>query len=161
MTALVAFDVYGTPKPQGSKQAFNAANGFARLKESGGAGFAAWRNAVAEAAHRQAELHGALDGALRLTVVFTFAMPPSTIRKAHRIAGWRWKTTEPDTDKLLRAIGDGVSAGGLVRNDAHFADVHASKLEVLDGPIGARITIEQLDAGATALMPEIAQGALL
>ncbi len=160
MTALVSFDVYGTPKPQGSKQAFNAANGFARLKESGGASFAAWRNAVAEAAHRQAELHGVLDGPLRLTVVFTFRMVGSA-RVADKRAGWRYKTTAPDTSKLVRALEDGLQAAGLIRDDARFAEVHATKLEVVDGPTGAHVVVELLDAGSTALVRETAQGALL
>lgn len=157
----VSFDVYGTPKPQGSKQAFNAANGFARLKESGGAGFAAWRNAVAEAAHRQAELHGMLDGPLQLTVVFTFAMPGSVLKR-DRLAGWRWKQTAPDTSKLVRALEDGLQAAGLIRDDARFADVHATKLEVIDGPIGAHIVIDTLDHTMPGeRMLDVLQGELL
>jgi Holliday junction resolvase RusA-like endonuclease len=156
---MITFDVYGTPKPQGSKSAF-VANGRAMMKESGGTSFASWRNAVAEAAKRQADLHGTLDGPLRLVVVFTFAMPAS-VTKRERLAGWRWKSTAPDTSKLVRALEDGIQAAGLIRDDARFADIQATKLEVVDGPAGAHIVIEPLVATAVRMPSSVRQEALL
>ena len=90
----------------------------------------------------------------------TFAMP-GNVRAAERRAGWRWKSTAPDGDKCLRLICDALQAGGLVRDDARFADVHATKIETVDGPTGAHITIEQLDAAALVSAMDSTQGALL
>jgi Holliday junction resolvase RusA-like endonuclease len=89
--AAVLFDVIGTPKPQGSMKAFMA-GGHARQKPSGGLEFAAWRNAVSEAARHQAEIVGKLDGPLRLNVLFRFDMPKSR-PKAARELGRAPKTT--------------------------------------------------------------------
>ena len=84
---MIAFDVYGIPQPQGSHKAVMA-GGFARVIPSGGGPFAAWRNAVTEAAYRAAAaVDGPLVGPLRLTVIFRFPMPTSGIRKADRAAG--------------------------------------------------------------------------
>jgi Holliday junction resolvase RusA-like endonuclease len=115
---IVSFDVVGVPRPQGSKQAFSAGNGKARMKEAGGLEFAAWRNAVAEAARREAEkLDGPLDGMLRLRVTFRFPMPKSR-PKWMRECGMVPKTTAPDTSKLVRCVEDAFQAAGLIVDDA-------------------------------------------
>jgi Holliday junction resolvase RusA-like endonuclease len=139
----VIFDVYGEPKPQGSMKAF-AVGGQARVKPSGGEAFAAWRNAVAEVARREAEHLGApLDGALRLAVTFKFAMPKS--RGAHaRNGGWVHKTTAPDLDKLVRCVGDAFTAANLVADDARIAVCFANKLEVHDDWTGAHIELTEI-----------------
>ncbi len=130
-----AFDIIGTPKPQGSKRAFTA-NGRAMMKESGGNAFAAWRNAVADKARAEAErLGGCYDVPLRLDVTFRFPMPKSR-RAALRRLGMIPKTTAPDTSKLVRALEDGLQAGGLIRDDALIADLHAVKIEVWDNGDG-------------------------
>lgn len=144
MTA-VEFEVIGVPKPQGSMKAFNA-GGFARVKPSGGTAFAAWRNAVAQAAKDIAghdDVTSPLDGALALVVEFRFPMPTSR-PKATRAAGTCWKTTAPDADKLLRCVGDALTASGLVTDDARFVDISATKIETT-GWTGAVITITSKD----------------
>jgi len=161
MMTAISFDVYGIPQPQGSHKAVMA-GGFARVVPTGGGAFAAWRNAVTEAAYRAATaLDAPLGGPLRLTVIFRYPMPPSGIRKAHRAAGWRWKTTTPDCDKLVRAVGDALSAAGLVADDKLIVDVHACKIEVLDGWHGASITVEPLTADTTIASVATRQAALL
>lgn len=138
---MISFDVYGIPQPQGSHKAVMA-GGFARVVPSGGGPFAAWRNAVSDAAYRAAAaVDGPLVGPLRLSVIFRYPMPPSGIRKADRLAGWRWKTTTPDTDKLVRAIGDACTAAALVADDKLFVDISARKIEVLEAWTGASILI--------------------
>lgn len=136
---VVLFDVIGTPKPQGSMKAFMA-GGHARQKPSGGLEFAAWRNAVSEAARHQAEIVGKLDGPLRLNVLFRFDMPKSR-PKAARELGRAPKTTAPDLDKLVRAIGDALTAAGLIRDDALFVAITAEKIETT-GWTGATIALE-------------------
>lgn len=148
MEVLAKFDVIGTPKPQGSKVAFNAKHGGrAMTKESGGAGFAQWRNAVAEAAKRHREessLSEPLDGPMKLLADFRFAMPSSR-PAADRKRGWMHKTSAPDTSKLIRLIEDSMQAAGLIRDDARFAEVHATKVEHLDSWEGVTITIMRLE----------------
>lgn len=139
---LVAFDVYGVPMPQGSMKAFNA-GGRARMKPSGGAGFAAWRNAVSEAAKRVADtLDGPLDGPLTLTAEFRFPMPASRPKRV-REAGTAPKTTAPDLDKLVRCVGDALTAARLVTDDARFAYIGATKCETT-GWTGASIRVERV-----------------
>lgn len=154
MTRLVEFEVVGVPKPQGSMKAFNA-GGHARLKPSGGAAFASWRNAVAQAAKdiavdevgEWAKIVGGgdcrvpFDGPLGLFVEFRFPMPASR-PKRDRAAGSCWKTSAPDTDKLIRTIGDALTAAGLIADDARFVAIEARKIETT-GWTGAVITITQ------------------
>ena len=147
MSVLVEFcrfDVIGRPYPQGSKVPFNARNGQARMKESGGAGHAAWRNAVAEKARdvaRTITVPAPLDGPLMLDVKFRFPAT-SSWRKDDRIRGWRWKDTAPDTSKLVRALEDGLQAAGLIVDDARFVVVRASKIETT-GWVGATVSVER------------------
>lgn len=143
---LVAFDVIGIPTSQGSKRAFNAKNtGKAMMKESGGVGMAAWRNAVSEAALRaknEGAIDGPLDGPMRLVAEFRFPMPASR-KKAERAQGWLWKSSAPDTSKLIRLVEDSMQAAGLIKDDARFAEHEAHKLELLDSWSGVRIRIER------------------
>lgn len=134
----VVFDVVGTPKPQGSMKAF-AVGGHARQKPSGGLEFAAWRNAVSEAARHHAETVGTLDGPLRLNVLFRFEMPKSRSKAAHT-AGRAPKTTAPDLDKLVRAVGDALTASKLIRDDSLFVVITAEKIETTEWT-GATIVV--------------------
>lgn len=146
MTAPVTFDIVGDPRPQGSKRAF-VANGRAVVTEASGTAHASWRNQVATAARDATGLHWddvdgfPLDGALHLDVTFRFPMPKSRPKRVREI-GWALKTTAPDTSKLVRALEDGLQAGGLIVDDARFSTVYARKLEVV-GWTGAVIRIER------------------
>lgn len=135
----VTFDVVGIPMPQGSMKAFSAA-GKARMKPSGGAGFAAWRNAVSDAAKRIADQRDApMDGPLLLTAEFRFPLPASRPKRL-RDAGIAAKTTAPDIDKLLRCLGDALTASGLIADDARISEVRAIKIETT-GWTGATIGV--------------------
>ena len=142
----VTFDVYGSAQPQGSKSLMP--NG--AMLEGGTAELRAnrrnWRSAVAAAAADALadQLAGRqMDGPLSLDVVFRFPMPASR-PKAVRAWGWAWKTTAPDTDKLLRSVGDSLTASGLIRDDARIASIEGVKIEVADGWTGATITLRRL-----------------
>lgn len=140
MTRSAQFLVYGVPAPQGSKQAF-VANGKARMKESGGNRFAAWRNAVAEAARIEAERLGEpLDGALGLDIVFRFPMPASRPKRI-RERGVAEKTTAPDLSKLVRAVEDALQAAALITDDARITWCTARKVEVSGDWAGANVFI--------------------
>ena len=143
LVRTATFDVYGDPKPQGSMRAF-AVGGHAVMKPGGGHAFAAWRNAVAEAARIEAEHLGTpLDGAVKLTVEFRFKMPKSRGKLA-QLGGWAHKSTAPDLDKLLRCVGDAFTAAALVSDDARIAVIVASKLEVYDDWTGAHVELTEI-----------------
>lgn len=140
----VSFEILGLPSPQGSKT--RMPNGAMVEGRSTGQRerHRNWRSAVAEVARDIAahdDVAAPLDGALTLVVEFRFPMPSSR-RAAVRARGWGWKTSAPDTDKLIRALGDGLQAGGLIRDDARFAVIEARKIEV-SGWTGATVTIER------------------
>lgn len=143
---MIEFEVIGVPKPQGSMKAFNV-GGHARVKPSGGADFASWRNAVSQAARDVAGhdgVSGPLDGPLALVVTFRFPMPKSRGKTA-LARGEAWKTTAPDTDKLVRTIGDALTAANLIADDARFAVINATKVETT-GWTGAIVRVERLAA---------------
>ena len=140
MNAL-SFEVVGIPKPQGSMKAF-AVGGVARMKPSGGNDFAAWRNAVSDAARTAIGDRDPLDGPLHLSVAFRFPMPKSRGKSAHAL-GYIPKTTAPDLDKLVRSIGDALTAANVITDDARFASLTALKHEVT-GWTGCVIGISEL-----------------
>lgn len=150
---MIAFTVHGVPVPQAGMRSVQTAKG-ARSISTGGVGLRSWRDDVARAAAAAMHDHNltdAIDGPLRLTVTFRFPMPKSR-RKADRDAGWCWKTTTPDADKLLRAIGDSLKAGGLVRDDSLFVDTHTTKIETT-GWTGAEINVSPLHRAWPAADP--------
>lgn len=145
----ITFDVVGDAKPQGSKRAFviagkNGAKARATMKEDAGAAGVGWRDAVANAARREAETYGMLDGPLRLHLAFYFRMPKSR-SKAERAAGCIRKTTSPDSSKLLRAVEDGLQAAGLIKDDARICSHVVEKYERLDGWVGVSIKLSTLE----------------
>ena len=136
------FFVPGVPAPQVSKR--YVGNG--RMVESS-KDLPAWREAVTwyalRAANPDEDLH---DCPLRLDVEFRFTMPKGR-RKADRERGWTHKTTKPDLDKLIRAIGDALEASGVITSDAQIVDIRAEKLELIASPKlapGADITLTPL-----------------
>ncbi len=139
---MIEFEVLGLPAPQGSKT--RMPNG--AIVEGKTAGQRArhkdWRSAVAEAARDVAghdDVAAPLDGPLILIVTFRFPMPRSR-SKAARAAGVAEKITAPDLDKLVRSVGDSLTAGGLIVDDRLISRVAAKKLEVV-GWTGATISI--------------------
>lgn len=163
----VEFTVYGLPVPQAGTKSVPAGKTrdgkqiFRHISE-GGKDLKPWRQSVSEAARKEAEA-GVLRGALLLDVTFRFPMPAS---RPKSLRPWSYKTTKPDTDKLLRAIGDSCKEGGLVSDDAEFAVVRGTKLEVWDSWTGAVVVVRQLVHGhAPGLLmsrtPGSEQGSLL
>lgn len=143
---LAEFNILGIPTPQGSKTRMPNGAMIEGSSTSGRLKHKSWRAAVAEAAQEAAEarrssIHGfaPLDGPLWLVVTFRFPMPASR-NKATREAGRAPKTTAPDLDKLVRALGDGLTQGGLIRDDARIATCWADKVEVI-GWSGAEVWI--------------------
>ncbi len=118
----VQFIVAGIPAPQGSKTPYGTeAN--PRTKP--------WRAAVAAEAALAMGDKEPLAGPISLTVGFWFPRPKSHYRTGKRDAELRdtaplWHSGRPDTDKLLRAIGDALT-GIVVRDDSQLARINAFK----------------------------------
>lgn len=138
---LATVRVIGDPKPQGSKAAFKARSGAVINKESGGVAFARWRNAVALAASEErARREIGVTGPVEMHALYRSAMPQSR-RKADRERGWCWQTTQPDLDKLERAVGDGLQASGLLANDSLIVHNDTRKIEVWQAWTGVLIVL--------------------
>lgn len=127
------FDVLGDPAAQGSKMAWvNPKTGRAQMREQAGAKLDDWRSTCAAAARGAAIGHLAapFDGPLRLTVVFRFPVTKGRAKRCAKAGGMLPKETAPDLDKLVRALGDSLKAGGLIHDDARIWQTTASKVEV-------------------------------
>lgn len=129
MTAL-AFQVYGTPRPGGSKRPFrNKHTGRIALVESG-KHTPEWRADVRAAAEAAMQANGVplMAGPLRLRAVFKLARPKGHYRKSGEVKPGApdHPATKPDTTKLLRALEDALN--GLVwLDDAQIVSQCAEK----------------------------------
>jgi crossover junction endodeoxyribonuclease RusA len=127
VNADVAFQVHGTPAPQGSKTRTR----YGHVREDN-PNTGPWRNAVAAAAHDAMRGRPPLAGPLRLEVTFVLPRPKGHYRTG-RYAGElrdrapRYCPTRPDLDKLLRAVGDAIT-GIVVVDDAQLVRVNARKM---------------------------------
>lgn len=104
----IAFEVEGTPAPQGSKTKtrYGFRESSKRVKP--------WRDAVkraATAAGDAAGLFDALAPPYRVDVWF-YISKPRTTKASHPVA-----PTVGDGDKLTRAVWDGLVQGGLLQDD--------------------------------------------
>lgn len=137
---MIEFFVNGNPAPQGSKNAAaqkknGRYTGKVNLYESSQA-LKPWRDTVTWFARRRRQSEP-LEGPLVLTVDFYLPKPAQTKYPDYPLG-------TPDTDKLLRAIGDALTQSGLIRDDAQFVDTHARKRWTTNTP-GALIKIERIE----------------
>lgn len=113
----------GRPAAQGSKRHV----GKGRMVESS-IHVAPWREAVRAAALEPAvwciqDMPAPLLGPLAVTVTFTLTKPASA-PKTRRT----YPDRMPDLDKLLRSTMDGLTMGGVWRDDAQVIECHARKV---------------------------------
>lgn len=146
--------VAGKPAPQGSK---------ARGRNGGlydmSKGLESWRRAVALTV-RNALSHdalagmehwpaGARTGPVAATVVFLLARPADHYRTgAHagvvKSSAPLHPATRPDVDKLARAVLDGLTMSGAIKDDGQVVTLSAVKAYGAAGQLGARIRLEAL-----------------
>lgn len=112
----VDFFVAGTPAPQGSKRHV----GGGRLVESSRF-VKPWRAAIATVAKEQDAL---FDAPVSISALFILKRPQRP--------KWPVHGTRPDTDKLLRALLDGLT-GPLLADDSLVYRIEATKRYALDG----------------------------
>lgn len=129
----MTFRVDGVPVPQGSKTVARG-GGKSWLRDANGAKLAPWRRRVADAAAEAASVGRSFD--CPVLVVAVFYMP------APKRPRWWLPAVKPDLDKLMRALGDGMTDGGLVKDDARITTLALMKRYATDdNPAGVRVLV--------------------
>lgn len=119
----LTFTVFGEAIPQGSSRAFMRPGMRHPVVTSDNPRLRGWRQLVAEAASAALEGVGQYDGTGAVAVVATFYLP----RPKSLAAKVRHHLTNPDLDKLARAINDALT-GVLWRDDSQVTDLHVRKV---------------------------------
>jgi crossover junction endodeoxyribonuclease RusA len=126
---VVEFTIPGTAIPQGSKTVFNGRAVEANKK------LRPWRKVVTAAATDALAGRPGFDTAV--TAIIDFYLPrPKTVLRLR-------PTVKPDLDKLARALGDGLTDSGLIRDDALIVCLSAAKWYADDKPY-VRVKIRRL-----------------
>lgn len=114
--------VYGKPAPQGSKNAFVIGKRAVMVEAS--KHLPAWRNdivlAVKQMFYATEDVSKFLDP-VKLKVTFYLEKPPNTKYVSH-------PGGKPDLDHYIRACGDALTIGGLVRDDSLIVQIEAEKV---------------------------------
>lgn len=132
MSYMVGFWVDGVPIPQGSKKGFVVGKR-AVLVDDNKDKLKPWRAAVAKAA----DLAVTFDGAV--IVEATFYLPrPKTVKR-------KYPSVKPDLDKLMRALGDGMTDGGLLVDDSLIVSqlIHKRYSDAVT-PVGVRVEVREV-----------------
>jgi crossover junction endodeoxyribonuclease RusA len=120
----------GHPVPQGSKTAVPTGKGY-RVKENLEKTLKPWRQAIAT--YAKAEANGLkFQGACSLQACFWFKRPTNhfgTGRNAGKLkaSAPAYREQNPDLDKLLRALCDGLVMSGVLRDDSLIVKIEAEK----------------------------------
>jgi crossover junction endodeoxyribonuclease RusA len=128
--ASIELWVAGLPIAQGSKTFVPTPAG-PRSKESNEKTLRPWRNDIRVAA--TIRMNGPpWIGPVSLRAVFVFPRPKShygTGRNAGQVkdSAPGWKTSAPDLDKLIRAVGDSLT-GLVYRDDSQIVDLAVTKI---------------------------------
>ena len=123
----LAFQVFGDPVPQGSKRAvIHRSTGRAVVFDDNSGGLRSWRSQIVDAA--RAELNGEAPdlGPVRVTLMF-FLRQPKRPKAPVPI-------TKPDVDKLARAVLDGMTDAGVIRDDSQVTTLTARKRYTTEAP---------------------------
>ena len=131
MTTLIANSlkifIPGKPEPQGSVK------GFPIRRKTGAMGVAmtcdnvklkGWRGRAVAIIQKSSE--GAFCGAVCVSAEFIMPRPAGAAKTA-RGKALGWHVTKPDTDKLQRAVGDALTASGIITDDSQIAHWCAMK----------------------------------
>ena len=126
----VAFEILGLPASQGSKTRMPNGAMLEGGSKVGREKQKAWRHSVSATARDiAADLDEPMDGPLDLSIKFRFPMPKSRPARARERGLWP-HMVKPDIDKVLRCTLDGLTDGGLIRDDARIFRVCMSAHEV-------------------------------
>jgi len=144
---MLTFTVLGVAAPKGSTKAFYVAKLGRAVTTADNRRSAPWQESVVAAA--QVALDGALplDGPVGLALSFYLPRPKSAPKRITEPAKL------PDLDKLVRALGDALTAAGVWHDDAQVVRVLARKAfaggihdpEGASGVPRAHITVEAVE----------------
>jgi len=139
----IQFFVPGKPVAQGSKRHVGKGVMVEMLKD-----LAPWRQAVAEYAKLAAGNEQML-GPLRLRALFTFSRPSAHFGTGRNMGKLKasapiWRDANPDIDKLLRAVCDGLTASGVIRDDRYIVQIEGEKRY---GDPGVLVNLQTLQDG--------------
>lgn len=142
----VWFDVFGTPAPGGSKNAFRHRHtGRIVVVDAGGKRTKDWRAAVAAAGRIAMNGRGILQPPLVLTVMFRMPRPKSHLTSSGKLRRTSpvLPVSRPDLTKLLRSTEDALT-GIVWADDSHISEQFVARMYAHpnDQP-GARITVSQ------------------
>ncbi len=140
--------VPGIPQPQGSSRAFKT--GGKIVVTSANPKLKGWRKAITDAVREEADFQGlaAWEGRAKLHLTFILPRPAShkTSKGALTKSAPRAHLSTPDLDKLVRAVGDGITDAGVWRDDSQVIEIRAEKhYENLFADPGASIIIHLLE----------------
>jgi crossover junction endodeoxyribonuclease RusA len=139
--------VAGKPAPQGSKR--HVGNG--RMIDMS-PNLEPWRRAIqvtVRAALGAGWPNEAAAGPVAATVIFLLPRPASHYRTGThagqvKVSAPLHPATRPDVDKLARAVLDGLTMSGAIKDDAQVVSLAAVKTYGAAGSTGARIHLEAL-----------------
>lgn len=131
---IVTFTVEGIPVPQGSKTVAKAGSKV-WLRDANAKKLKPWRALVAEAARATG---ATFDCAVFVAAVF-YMPKPKTVKRF-------LPSVKPDLDKLFRALGDGMTDGGLLVDDSRIVSkwVHKRYASGLN-PVGVKVLVMEAD----------------
>ena len=138
----IQFFVPGKPVAQGSKRHVGKGVMVEMLRD-----LAPWRQAVAEYAKRAAGNEQML-GPLRLRALFFFPRPSAHFGTGRNMGQLKasaplWRDANPDLDKLLRAVCDGLTNSGVIRDDRYIVKMYGEKRY---GDPGVLVNLQTLGA---------------
>lgn len=128
----VTFFVHGAPVPQGSKTAFVVGRR-AVVTDQNRTKLKPWRETVAIAA----DMGRTFPGPVQVTLTFHLPRPQRP--------RWFVPAVKPDIDKLVRAVFDGLTDGGLIEDDARIVELHTVKM--YGTPLGVTVTVSEVRRG--------------
>jgi len=138
------FVAYGVPIPQAGTRIVQTAAG-PRGITAGSPRLRPWRDVLSSEA-QVCQIEGRRHtGPVAVEVEFRFPMTATRQKvKKYRNEESIPKPFQPDLDKLLRAVFDSLTVGGLLLDDAQVCEVHATKREYVEGWSGANVLVRDL-----------------
>jgi crossover junction endodeoxyribonuclease RusA len=115
-----------------------------------------WRESVANVAHAMLADAPLYHGPVRMECVFYFPRPKAHYRGGKFSAELKkdapvYHASPPDLDKLVRAIGDALTAT-VLHDDRQIANLSAFKLYTSGSDVGVRVTVEPIVPAQEALL---------
>ena len=142
---IVSFFVPGIPSAQGSKRFMGTRNGKGIMLDTNPQ-LKSWRGAVAQACPMEAPL----TGPIKLSLEFCYPRPKNHYGRKNKEPYLKpdapiYKTSAPDLDKLVRAVGDSLTGVAYI-DDAQVAELHVKKTYTCQ-QAGVFVQIEAIRGG--------------